>query len=77
MEVVPIKESKNSSAVEVLEVALKEVKAGNIQAVSICWVGKDNSIGGDISRGDSNFCMLASMENSLRHFKQLIFGDPV
>lgn len=77
MKIVTLKPTQNNDALEVLEEMMKMVKSGECTAVTVCWVTKDGSIGGDLSKGDNNFAMLASIENTHRHFKQLIFGDPI
>jgi len=74
--VVPLKPRQNSDAVEVLESVMKQVKSGKIRAIAISWVRPDGTIGGDISHGDNNFFMVASVRNMMRYIEKLTFdGD--
>lgn len=75
MKIVPFTPNQNKDAIEVLETALERVKSGEIKSVSISWVTKEGYICGDISSGDNQLTMLASMENTLWSFKQMVFDE--
>jgi len=77
MKIVPIKATRNEDAVEVLEGVLKRVKSGEIEAVTIVWVGRapDNCIGGVTSGGAEKWNMLAALEYILWDFKTKIFDQ--
>ena len=68
MKIVPLKIKPNQDAIQVLESILEKAKVGEIAAVSIAYVNKDNSIGGNTSSGDNNFAMWASLEHLARTF---------
>lgn len=73
MEIVALKPEQNKEAIEILEEALKRVKKGELTAVSLSWVTKDGRICGEISLGKNQLLMLASIENTLWHFKENTF----
>lgn len=75
MTIIRFNPNENKDAVEVLEEALKCVKSGDIKSVSISWVTKNDTVCGDISSGDNQLLMLASMENTLWSFKNMVFDD--
>jgi len=68
MQVIPIKKKPNLDAIEMLEDVISRIKSGEIAAVSVSWVTKDNAISGDVSNGENNLMMWASMEHSARSF---------
>jgi len=68
MNIVPIKKESNSDAIAMLEDAIERVKSGEITACAISWVTESNSIGGDISCGDNQILMWASIAHSANSF---------
>jgi len=75
MTIINFNPNANRDAVEVLEAALKRVKSGDIKSVSVSWITKNDTVCGDISSGDNQLLMLASMENTLWSFKGMVFED--
>lgn len=75
MTIINFNPNENKDAVEVLEEALRRVRSGDIKSVSISWVTKKGAVCGDISSGDNQLLMLASMENTLWSFKEGIFNE--
>lgn len=75
MTVISFNPNENKDAVEVLEEALRRVKSGDIASVSVSWVTKSGNVCGDISSGENQLLMMASMENTLWSFKDIIFNE--
>lgn len=72
--IIPFNQAQGS-AIDDLEQALGRAKSGEIQAVCISWVKKDGSIGGSISLGKQNFCMIASLRHIARTFENMVFNS--
>jgi len=68
MELVPMPVTVNKEAIVVLKEAIEMVESGEITQLSLSWVKADGSIGGDISGGDNNIAMWASIEHSAKSF---------
>ena len=76
MHIVPMKEKPNSDAIEVLENMIERVKSGEIKAVAISCITKDNGITGEISAGDNDILLWAAIEHSARSFyKDVVIGQ--
>lgn len=73
MTIIAFNPRQNKSAIEELEEALERVKSGDITAVSLSWTTKNETICGTWSTGKDNLALLASMENTLWHFKEGLF----
>ncbi len=68
MQVIPIKIKPNADAIDMLNEVIERIKSGEISAVSVSWVTKNGAISGDVSNGENNLMMWASMEHSARSF---------
>ncbi len=68
MKVVKISQEQNNDAIAVLESAIERVKTGDIESVALAWVGRSNSIGGEVSAGENTLMLWASLEHSARSF---------
>ncbi len=76
MQVIPIKIKPNTDAIDMLNEVIERIKSGEISAVSVSWVTKNGEISGDVSNGENNLMMWASMEHSARSFyNDVINGD--
>ena len=58
----------NTDALELIESMIPRIKSGEITAIGISWVDKDDSIGGNTSSGKQNITMFASLEHLSRQF---------
>ena len=56
----------NHDVIELLEETLSKAKSGEIVGLSVSWVTKDGSIGGDISESENGILMWASIEHNAR-----------
>lgn len=66
----------NNDAIDVLKKALERVESGELKAVALSWVDKDDGIGGDVSSSNNAFIMWASLEHSARQFyNNVIVGE--
>jgi hypothetical protein len=75
MKVIPLKKQPNKDAVEMLENVIERVRSGEVTAVGLAYTTKGGSIGGDVSEGDDNFLMWASIEHLARTFyKDIVLG---
>jgi len=68
MKLVNIEKSENKDAIEMLEEVIEKVKSKNITAVGVSWVTSRGSIGGDMSSGDNNIMMWASLQHNANSF---------
>ncbi len=68
MKSTPINIHSNAHAIKILESALEKVKCGEITSVAVSWVTKDEAIGGDVSKGQNQILMWASLEHTARSF---------
>lgn len=76
IKVVPLKIQPNQGAIEILEDMIKRVKSGEITTVGLAYTTKHGSIGGDVSKGNNNFLMWASIEHLARTFyTQTVLGE--
>ena len=66
--VTQLERAPNQDAIDVLETALLKVRNGEIVALAVSWVGKDGSISGDISGGDNQILMWASLQHAAKSF---------
>ena len=66
--ITPRGKQPNKDAIEMLEDMIERVKDGEITTVGLAYTTKSNSIGGDVSKGDNNFLMWASLEHLARTF---------
>ena len=66
--IVSINPKYNSDAVEMLELALKQVRAGKIKCVAMAWVNSNSSIGGDVSSTDDKVRLWAALEHSTKSY---------
>lgn len=76
MKLVNIEPRVNMNAIEILEEAIKSLKAGEIAQISVSWVDKDGACSGDTSEGDRPMLMWASMHHVAQSFyNDVITGD--
>jgi len=77
VKIVPSEIRPNQDAVEMLEGIIERVKAGDISCVGLAYTTKEGSVGGDISEGNDNFLMWASLEHLAREFyaKTILGGE--
>lgn len=72
----PVNIKANLDAVEVLEQALERAKKGEIAAVAVTWVTKENSIDGEFSKGDNQIMMWAAMMHCTQEFYEgVVLGE--
>lgn len=77
MKVVPISKAPNNDAIDMLERTIERVKSGEIESVALSWVTENNTIGGVISKGDSNILMFAAIEHTARSFYNDYLSAPM
>jgi hypothetical protein len=76
MKVVPLKIQPNQDAIKMLENTIERIRSGEITAVGMAYTTSEGSIGGDVSTGNDNFLMWASMEHLSRTFyTQTVLGE--
>lgn len=75
IKVVPMPVRQNVSAISILEDALEMAKEGDIEAVSIAYVTKDGSLGGDVSSGRDKFYLLLAMRYVFQYFEKSVFRE--
>lgn len=61
-------DTANHDALKLIKSVIAEINSGEIVSLGVSWVTKDGSIGGDVSRGNNNISMWASLEHSARSF---------
>ena len=66
--ITPKETQPNQDAIEMLEGMIERVKAGEVTTVGLAYTTKGGSIGGDVSKGNDNFLMWASLEHLARTF---------
>ena len=66
--ITPKEVQSNQDAIEILESMIERVKSGEVDTVALAYTTSENSIGGDVSKGNNNFLTWASLEHLARTF---------
>ena len=58
----------NHDALRIIKDVITRINSGEVKAVAIAWVDDKGSIGGNVSEGENQISMWASMENLAKQF---------
>ena len=74
--VVSIDAPVNQEAIDMLEHALEGVRCGEITAIGLAWVTKDESVDGCVSRGRHLMLMWGSLQHvAISFYNDVVMGD--